>query len=108
MIDQGIASSIEKRTENRSQDEKLAIWNSLKSQFSEGDKLVGQIFVKAPYGVHLDVGLAFPALLEIIQMPGLVYDEYVKDKVYCLGDKICVTFVCLNETSNEICVVEGI
>lgn len=57
-------------------------WESLKKQLKVGDIVTGTVIAKAPFGAWLDIGVGFPALLEIPFIDGLTPER-------CRADDWC-------------------
>ena len=51
--------------------EALTSWEAMKSKLLIGDQVSGIVVTKAHFGAWIDLGIGFPALLEIIRMDGL-------------------------------------
>lgn len=105
-IDSEGARSAHEPTLGKDEREKQIMWDVLKSELKPGTLLTGKIFYKAPYGVHLDVGLSFPAILRIVHMIDLNYDEYLNDCTYKLGQEIELTYVWMGDSPDKIDVCE--
>jgi hypothetical protein len=57
---------------------RLASWSDVKARYPIGSKISGRVVLKAPFGVWLDVGVGFPALILVTRFKTLLtYDEYV-------------------------------
>ena len=63
-------------------------WEDFKNKYSIGSKVTGKIVHKAPFGVFLDIGEPFHALLEIIVMKNLDYDLYKSDQQFKVGEVV--------------------
>lgn len=106
-IDSEGARRAHEPTSDKNEQEKQGMWNALRSELKVGTSLTGKIFYKAPYGVHLDVGLSFPALLRIVHMIDLNYDEYLNDCTYKLGQEIELTYIWMGDRPDKIDVQES-
>lgn len=59
--------------------ELLPAWNDLKLHLPVGSKVSGPVVLKAPFGVWLDLGVRFPAMLLITRFKDrFTYDNYVE------------------------------
>lgn len=61
--------------------EMLAEWPSVRATLKTGQPVSGTVIARAQFGVWLDIGVAFPALLEVIRMKDagarrIVFDDY--------------------------------
>ena len=106
LTDSQVAEEVNNRTANLSNNEKTDLWNSLKGKYQRGDRLEGIIFIKAPFGVFLDIGEAFPALLRIVDMKNLDYNAYRADSCYQLNEKVQLEFIYMPEHFSTIDVHE--
>lgn len=110
-IDEKLGKEVYGRVENYSDEEKQILWNKIKNELQEYESFTGTIFVKAPFGVFLDIGKEFPALLELPGMKNLVigkYSDYTNDKIYNLGEKLEVYFIGMHDKPDKIYVTEDI
>ncbi|MEM7456556.1 MAG: hypothetical protein AAF456_19580 [Planctomycetota bacterium] len=48
--------------------EALKDWSDVGNQISVGQEVSGTVISRAPFGVWLDIGLAWPALLRVVNM----------------------------------------
>jgi ribosomal protein S1 len=51
-------------------------WEALKRQLAVGGSVTGVVIGRAPFGAWIDIGVGFPALLEITVMAGLTPERY--------------------------------
>ncbi len=63
-------------------------WNVLKQRLSVGECVSGIVVAKAPFGAWVDIGVGFPALLEIITMAGLTPERYRADDWCPVGSEV--------------------
>lgn len=63
-------------------------WVALKQWLSVGQSVTGTVVAKAPFGAWVDIGVEFPALLEIITIAGLTPEQYRADAWYPLGSDV--------------------
>jgi hypothetical protein len=63
-------------------------WTALKRRLSAGETVSGTVVAKAPFGAWIDIGVGFPALLEIILMEGLTPELYRADEWCPLGSEV--------------------
>ena len=63
-------------------------WNKFKQKYPVGIEVEGKIIKKMPFGVFLDIGEKFLALLEIIEMVDLNYDHFQSNQQFNVGDKV--------------------
>ena len=63
-------------------------WESLKHQFDVDQCVTGTVVGKSPFGAWIDLGVGFPALLEIVVMEGLTPERYRADDWCPLGSVV--------------------
>ncbi len=63
-------------------------WTALKERLSVGETVNGTVIAKAPFGAFVDIGVGFPALLEIVVMAGLTPEKYRADEWCPLGSAV--------------------
>lgn len=63
-------------------------WKLLKQRISVGQALTGTVIAKAPFGAWIDLGVGFPALLEIINIANLTPEQYQADEWCPLGSEV--------------------
>lgn len=51
-------------------------WEGIKSQLVFGQHVIGEVVAKFPFGACLDLGVGFPALLEIPVIADLTPEKY--------------------------------
>ncbi|WP_375562521.1 hypothetical protein ACE193_08240 [Bernardetia sp. OM2101] len=108
-IDEKLAKKVYARIENYTDEEKQILWDKIKNELQEYDSFTGTIFVKAPFGVFLDIGKEFPALLRVVAMKNLNgrnYPNYMNDEICNLGAKIKVYFVGMSDDVKDFIVTE--
>jgi len=87
MIDENEEHLVDWRTDVRrripdwSTDEALKRWPTVKKQLHIGQGISGEVIARAPFGVWLDIGVTFPALLIVPNMEGakvrrIAFDDY--------------------------------
>lgn len=77
-------------------------WDILKSKYSIGDKVTGIVIAKAHFGAWNDIGVSFPALLEIINIENLEPADYQND-MWCTVDSEVEAVICgFNEENFQI------
>ncbi|WP_069947690.1 hypothetical protein [Microbulbifer aggregans] len=65
-----------------------AAWESLKLSYPPESAVAGEVVARSEFGVWVDLGFSFPALLEIIVIEGMNPDLYKKDEYCQIGEKI--------------------
>jgi hypothetical protein len=59
----------------------LSRWPAVRSSLTLGQTVVGNVIARAPFGVWIDIGVSFPALLLVTRMEGarqrrITFDDY--------------------------------
>lgn len=82
--------------------DRVSDWERAKQAFPVGSKVSGRVVLKAPFGVWLDVGAGFPALLLITQLATFYsHDTYWKSGPQ-LGETMDVTVLGFNEPARAL------
>ena len=63
-------------------------WAHVTKKLRRGDHIEGEVLVHSTFGAWVDVGLGFPALIEIIHIIGMTPEIYKNDSYYPPGSKI--------------------
>jgi len=108
-IDEKVAKEVHSRVENYTNEEKQILWDKIKSELKEYDFFTGIIFIKAPFGVFLDIGKEFRVLLRLPGMKNIPfgkYSDYMNDEIYNLGEELKVYFVGMGDDVKDIIVTE--
>jgi hypothetical protein len=59
------------RFPKRAESDQSRDWEQVKARLAVGDEVSGEVIARAPFGAWLDIGVGFPALLEIVEIDGL-------------------------------------
>ena len=102
MYDTKISHDLEQRSFNKSENEISECWDRLIEKYKIGDKIKGVIFIKAPFGMFVDIGEIKPALLETIHIKDLDYEGYLNNKCYLLGNEIVAKLIHIEKESRQI------
>jgi hypothetical protein len=68
-------------------------WARRKACLVVGDEVTGTVIARVPFGVWIDIGVQFPALLEIIQIDGLTPEEYRSGQWCPIGSRVSASIV---------------
>lgn len=63
-------------------------WEALKRRLIVGQAVTATVVAKSPFGAWLDLGVGFPALLEIVVMAGLTPERYRADDWCPVGNEL--------------------
>ncbi|MBA4191577.1 MAG: hypothetical protein C0467_26660 [Planctomycetaceae bacterium] len=63
-------------------------WSSLKERLTTGQSVTGVVIAKAHFGAWIDIGVGFPALLEIVCIAGLTPEHYRADDWCPIGSEV--------------------
>ena len=63
-------------------------WRVVTQQLSVGQTVTGLVIAKSPFGAWVDIGVEFPALLEIICMEGMTAEVYHSDAWCPIGSEL--------------------
>ena len=63
-------------------------WQALQERVAVGQSVTGTVVAKAPFGAWIDLGVGFPALLEIVCIAGLTPERYRADDWCPIGSEV--------------------
>ncbi len=78
-----------KRFPHRLESDVAMDWERVKVRLSVGAEVTGEVVARAPFGAWLDIGIGFPALLEIIELTDLTHEAYRIGDWCPLGSQVC-------------------
>lgn len=79
---------LEERFPTRDRDDTEREWGELQQRIPVGAEVTGVVVAKAPFGAWIDLGVGFPALLQIICIAGLTPDRYRADDWCPVGSEV--------------------
>ena len=71
-----VADDLDKLFPDHGSDARATAWDEAKQRLPVGTSVTGRVVARYPFGAFLDIGLGFPALLEIIEIEGLTPEAY--------------------------------
>jgi ribosomal protein S1 len=78
-------------------------WMAARSRFGVGESCSGQVIARRPFGVFVDIGIGFPALLEITQFEHTGQRRYRNLEDFpALGTTITARIVAFNDRNRQI------
>jgi hypothetical protein len=77
-------------------------WEELKRQLVVGQSVTGVIVTRAPFGAWIDLGIGFPALLEIICIDGLTPERYRAGDWCPIGSEVTAFVGDFTDRSHQI------
>src|SRR6516164_3358726 len=75
-LDMNVIDDLERCFPGYRSPDRASAWKAGKSRVPDGSRVTGVVVAKYPFGVFVDIGLGFPALLEIICIDGLTPKRY--------------------------------
>ena len=76
MADLNWAQRVAEQFPARDSNDTDCAWAAAKQRLALGQTITGIVVAKAPFGAWIDIGVGFPALLEILVMEGLTPERY--------------------------------
>jgi hypothetical protein len=77
-------------------------WEVAKHRFRIGEEVRGQVVEKSPFGAWIDLGVGFPALLEILVMKDLTPEAYRRGDWCPLGSEVTAFVGGFNDAFRQI------
>lgn len=81
---------------------KAAEWAAVKARLATGESVRGSVIARRPFGVFVDIGAGFPALLEVIQFENARERRYEIEDYPAIGDPITARVVAFNDRNRQI------
>lgn len=82
--------------------DRTAAWEALKGRLAYGQAVTGTVVAKSPFGAWVDIGVGFPALLEIIVIAGLTPERYRAGDWCAIGSEITAFVGGFRDGSNQV------
>ncbi len=77
-------------------------WDSLRTKYSKGDHIDGIVIARSQFGLWIDIGEKFPALIETIHIVGMNADVYKDDDYFPVGSTIQTMFRGFYDVGHQI------
>lgn len=77
-------------------------WEELKRRLTYGQTVTGTVVAKSPFGAWVDLGVGFPALLEIVVIAGLTPERYRAGDWCPVGSEITAFVGGFRNGSNQV------
>ena len=82
--------------------ERVADWEGLEQRLAHGQSVTGTVVAKSPFGAWIDLGVGFPALLEIIVIADLTPERYRAGDWCPVGSEVTAFVGGFNESSCQV------
>src|SRR5436305_7835800 len=82
--------------------ERVAEWEAAKARLPMGSRVSGVVIARYPFGVFVDIGVGFPALLQIVCMEGLTPERYQADDWCPVGSSVSAFIGGFSDDSRQI------
>jgi ribosomal protein S1 len=86
--------------------EKGSEWAACMSKLGAGDTVSGRVIARRPFGVFVDIGAGFPALLEVIQFHDARQRRYELEDYPAVGDSITARVVAFNDQNRQVGLIQ--
>jgi ribosomal protein S1 len=78
-------------------------WSHAKTRLPEGGNVSGEVVARYPFGVFVDIGVGFPALLEVIQFEDARERRYASLEEYpSIGSTVSARVVAFSDRSRQV------
>jgi len=81
---------------------KAGEWAATRTGLGVGESVRGRVIARRPFGVFVDIGVGFPALLEVMQFEGARQRRYDLDDYPAVGDTITARVVALTDHNRQV------
>jgi hypothetical protein len=97
MVDANWHSEIKRIFGDYESPELDSAWQAVVQTLNLGQSVTGEVVARAHYGAWIDLGVGFPALLQIVMMRDMDRETYVADEWCPVGSQIEAQVRILNE-----------
>ena len=77
-------------------------WTALRQRLAVDQSVTGVVVAKAPFGAWLDIGVGFPALLQIVCIQGLTPERYSLDEWCPIGSEVSAFVGGFNDRNRQV------
>lgn len=81
-------------------------WAAVPTLIGVGESVRGRVIARRPFGVFVDIGAGFPALLEVIQFEEARERRYSLEDYPAVGDTITARVVAFNDRNRQIALTQ--
>ncbi|MBX6313436.1 MAG: S1 RNA-binding domain-containing protein [Isosphaeraceae bacterium] len=85
---------------------KAGEWVTVRTRLGVGQTVRGRVIARRPFGVFVDIGVGFPALLEVIQFEGARQRRYNFEEYPAVGDTITARVVAFNDPNRQVALTQ--
>jgi hypothetical protein len=82
--------------------DRAADWEALKQRLAYGRSVTGTVVAKSPFGAWVDIGVGFPALLEIVVIAGLTPERYRAGDWCPVGSEVTAFVGGFRDSSHQV------
>ena len=97
MVDVNWRNEIERTFGDYESPELESAWQAVIQSLKLGQSGTGEVVARAPYGAWIDLGVGFPALLQIIMMRDMDHETYLADEWCPVGSQVEAQVRILND-----------
>jgi ribosomal protein S1 len=81
---------------------KAVEWAAVPTRLGVGDSVRGRVIARRPFGVFVDIGVGFPALLEVMQFEDARQRRYNLDGYPAVGETIIARVLAFTEHNRQV------
>ena len=81
---------------------KAGEWAAVRTRLGVGESVRGRVIARRPFGVFVDIGVGFPALLEVIQFASARERRYSFEDYPAVGETITAPVVAFNDPNRQV------
>ena len=100
--DMSVVDELDKLFPDHRSSVRSAEWESVKQRLVVGETVTGKVVARSPFGAWIDLGVGFPALLEILVMAGLTPERYRADDWCPLGSEVTASVAGFRDNGHQI------
>lgn len=85
---------------------RAAEWAVVRSEVGVGESVRGRVIARRPFGVFVDIGVGFPALLEVLQFGDARKRRYRFEDYPAVGDTITARVVAFRDWNRQVALTQ--
>jgi ribosomal protein S1 len=83
-------------------------WEAAKARLPVGTSVSGVVVARPGFGVFLDIGVGFPALMLVPDIKGLTPEKYRAGDWCPIGSKVDGEVIGVVESRRQVCIAQGV
>jgi ribosomal protein S1 len=86
--------------------EKEGTWQDARARLRAGESVSGEVIASYAFGVFVDIGAGFPALLEVLQFEHAGRRRFAPEDYPAVGDAVTARVVAFSDRNRQIALTQ--